>query len=51
MLKAMLTGNDGTKAKEISNSTPVNDLSTLVKRKVVKSVDQDQPKDKKQKLD
>ncbi|KAI9339230.1 hypothetical protein BD770DRAFT_476761 [Pilaira anomala] len=51
MLKAMLTGNNGTKAKEISNSTPVNDLSTLVKRKVVKSVDQDQPKDKKQKLD
>jgi hypothetical protein len=46
----MLGYGKGEKAKEISATTPVNDLSTLVKRKV-KDTKEDPTMDKKQKLE
>jgi hypothetical protein len=39
------------RAKEISAATPINDLSTLVKRKVKEVVKEEDSKDKKQKLE
>lgn len=54
MLKAMLgfgSGSTENKAPQISASTPVNDLSTLVKRKVKEVVKESEPQDKKQKLE
>lgn len=47
----MLGFGKDSKAKEISDATPVNDLSTLVKRKVKAIVTEEEPKDKKQKID
>lgn len=46
----MLGYGQNEKAKDISASTPVNDLSTLVKRKA-KDVKEESTKDKKQKLE
>ncbi|KAG2236031.1 hypothetical protein INT48_008123 [Thamnidium elegans] len=51
LLKAMLGMGDGNKPMQISDATPVNDLSTLVKRKVKEVVKEEEAKDKKQKLD
>ncbi|KAI8083278.1 uncharacterized protein B0P05DRAFT_536773 [Gilbertella persicaria] len=53
LLKAMLGyGKEKTEAKQISASTPVNDLTTLVKRKVKEVTKEEQDtKDKKQKLE
>lgn len=54
MLKAMLgfgSGSTESKAPQISAATPVNDLSTLVKRKVKEVVKETESQDKKQKLE
>ncbi|KAI8082466.1 hypothetical protein BDF21DRAFT_361639 [Thamnidium elegans] len=51
LLKAMLGMGDGNKPMQISDATPVNDLSTLVKRKVKEVVKEEEAKDKKQKLE
>lgn len=47
----MLGIGSGDKAKQISDATPINDLSTLVKRKVKEIIKEDESKDKKQKLE
>ena len=54
MLKAMLgfgNGSNTTATPALSSSTPVNDLSTLVKRKVKEVVKETESAEKKQKLE
>ncbi|GAA5802550.1 hypothetical protein EDC94DRAFT_626363 [Helicostylum pulchrum] len=51
LLKAMLGMGNGDKPKQISDATPVNDLSTLVKRKVKEVVKEEEAKDKKSRLE
>jgi hypothetical protein len=45
------SGSGDSKVNQLTAATPVNDLSTLVKRKVKEVVKEDESKDKKQKLE